>query len=239
MAKHFYIIGTHDESDSSWIVTRVGTEKYAYEFIEKMDQVPGLENYWVLGSDAFNNAEALEEFNKMREDPKEWQRFTKKEMEYFNKAITPTNEKGDSMNKENVKNALMLIASGFQMLSQEFGNEEVKAEETKAEAPKEEKAKRTRTTKPKDEPKAEKEDDSVFGGGPADDNQGDDFDFDFDGEEEKAKEYTVEEVRAACVSHAKKNGKDKTYEILKAFGAKTPNDISKDKYNDLMNKLAV
>lgn len=195
----------------------------------------------MMESDAYNNAEALAEFEALRANPKEWKKFIDKELESYTKAITPTNEKGDSMNKENVKNALMLIASGFQMLSQEFGNEEVKAEETKAEAPKEEKAKRTRTTKPKDEPKAEKEDDSVFGGAPtkAGDNQGDDFDFDFDGEEEKAKEYTVEEVRAACVSHAKKNGKDKTYEILKAFGAKTPNDISKDKYKDLMNKLAV
>lgn len=230
MAKHFYIVGVHDESDSTWIVTRTGTEKFAHEFIENMDQVPGLETYWVMGSDAFNNAEALEEFNKMREDPKEWERFTKKEMEYFNKAITPNKQEGDSMNKENVKNALMLIASGFQMLSQEFGGEEVK-EETKTEAPKEEKAKRTRTTK-KDEPKIEETKAEEV----AEVSEDDFGDFDFDGTEE-AKTYTVEEVRAACVSHAKKNGKEKTYEILKSFGAKSPNDLSKDKYAEVMAKL--
>lgn len=235
MAKHFYIIGTHDKSDSTWIVTRTGTEKFAHEFIENMDQVPGLETYWVMGSDAFNNAEALEEFNKMREDPKEWERFTKKEMEYFNKAITPKIEGEFTMDKSKMANGLMLIANGFALMSQAFGattGTVATQEETKAEAPKEEKAKRTRTAKPKDEPKIEetKTEEVV---------SEDDFgDFDFDGEEEK-KVITVEEVRAACVSHAKKNGKEKTYEILKSFGAKSPNDLSKDKYAEVMAKLGV
>lgn len=210
MKKFFYII--RQDSNSFEVVTRCGQRIYAEEFISRM----GEGNYFIWNSNESKNEYALEEF-----------------LNNDTKAITPKQEGEFTMDKTKMANGLMLIANGFALMSQAFGVAAgTPTEPTKEEAPKEEKAKRTRTTKPKDEPKAEEVQEEIA-------TQEDDFgDFDFDGEEEK-KTYTIEEVRAACVSHAKKNTKEKTYAILKEFGAKSPNDLKKEQYGDVLAKLAV
>lgn len=215
MKKFFYII--RQDSNSFEVVTRCGQRIYAEEFISRM----GEGNYFIWNSNESKNEYALEEF-----------------LNNDTKAITPKIEGEFTMDKSKMANGLMLIANGFALMSQAFGattGTVATQEETKAEAPKEEKAKRTRTTKPREvveETKVEEVAEEMT-------TQEDDFgDFDFDGEEEK-KTYTIEEVRAACVSHAKKNTKEKTYAILKEFGAKSPNDLKKEQYGDVLAKLAV
>lgn len=215
MSKYFYII--HEDEDAR-IVTRCGREEFAHEFIKGMEDG----NYIIHPSNEDKNHHALQEYidNKLKGIP----------------AITPKQEGEFKMDKTKMANGLMLIANGFALMSQAFGVAAgTPTEAVKEEAPKEEKAKRTRSTKPREvveEVKAEEVAEEIT-------TQEDDFgDFDFDGEEEK-KTYTIEEVRAACVSHAKKNTKEKTYAILKEFGAKSPNDLKKEQYGDVLAKLAV
>lgn len=235
MAKYFYIIGTHDESDSTRVITRAGRKEFALEFIHNMSQC-GQEEYYIFESNENRNEDALKEFDSIWFDPiKRSEYVTKKVKNYITTPEIGNNNEGESqMDKTKLSNGLMLIANGFALCSQAFGGvmaELAKTnEEPKTEAPKEEKAKKTKTTKTKEvieetkveEVTASEED---FG----------DFD-DFSGEENK-KTYTVEDIRAACISHAKKNTKEKTYAILKEFGAKSPNDIKAESYNDVMAKL--
>lgn len=238
MSKYFYIIGVHDESDSIRIITRAGRREFALEFIEKIKD--GQEELYIYESNEDKNHNALEAFKDLWFNEEKRKEFVEKEL--LNYVTTPkigNNKEGEfTMDKSKMANGLMLIANGFALMSQAFGattGTVATQEETKAEAPKEEKAKRTRTTKTKEvveEVKAEEVAEEMT-------TQEDDFgDFDFDGEEEK-KTYTIEEVRAACVSHAKKNTKEKTYAILKEFGAKSPNDLKKEQYGDVLAKLAV
>lgn len=237
MSKYFYIIGTHDESDSVRIITRAGRREFALEFINKIKD--GQEDIHIFESNEDKNHNALEEFESIWFNEEKRKAFVKAELQNY--VTTPeigNNNEGESqMDKTKLSNGLMLIANGFALCSQAFGGvmaELAKSnEETKVEAPKEEKAKRTRTTKAKDEPKQEEiEAEEIT-------TQEDDFgDFDFDGEEEK-KAITIEEVRAACIAHAKKNTKEKTYAILKEFGAKSPNDLKEKQYEAVMAKLAV
>jgi hypothetical protein len=235
MAKHFYIIGVHGESDSIRIITRAGRREFALEFIEKIKD--GQEELYIYESNEDKNHNALEAFNDLWFNEEKRKEFVKQEL--LNYVTTPkigNNNEGEfTMDKSKMANGLMLIANGFALMSQAFGvvAAATPTEPTKEEAPKEEKVKKTRTSKPREEaPKAEEVKEEIT-------TQEDDFgDFDFDGEEEK-KTYTIEEVRAACVSHAKKNTKEKTYAILKEFGAKSPNDLKKEQYGDVLAKLAV
>ena len=238
MSKYFYIIGVHDESDSIRIITRAGRREFALEFIEKIKDEQ--EELYIYESNEDKNHNALEAFKDLWFDKEKRKEFVKQELQNY--VTTPkigNNKEGEfTMDKSKMANGLMLIANGFALMSQAFGattGTVATQEETKAEAPKEEKAKKTRTTKTKEvveETKVEEVAEEIT-------TQEDDFgDFDFDGEKEK-KTYTIEEVRAACVSHAKKNTKEKTYAILKEFGAKSPNDLKKEQYGDVLAKLAV
>jgi len=243
MSKYFYIIGTHDESDSVRIITRAGRREFALEFINKIKD--GQEELYIFESNEDKNHNALEEFESIWFNEEKRKAFVKAELQNY--VTTPeigNNNEGESqMDKTKLSNGLMLIANGFALCSQAFGgvmaelaktNEDkdleksIEADETKAK--KERKAKATKTKEVVEETKAVEEvaaSEEDFG----------DFD-DFSGEEEK-KTYTVEDIRAACISHAKKNTKEKTYAILKEFGAKSPNDIKAESYNDVMAKLAV
>lgn len=248
MAKYFYIIGTHDESDSVRIITRAGRREFALEFINKIKD--GQEELYIFESNEDKNHNALEEFETIWFNEEKRKAFVKAELQNYEitPAITPKQEGEFKMDNNKIAQGLLLLATAATLIAEGFGaelsttNEETKsADDIKIEDSKkavaESKAKRTRTTKPKDEPKqteieevAAEEEITT---------QEDDFgDFDFDGEEEK-KVITIEEVRAACVSHAKKNTKEKTYAILKEFGAKSPNDLKKEQYEAVMAKLAV
>jgi hypothetical protein len=229
MSKYFYIIGTHDESDSIRIITRAGRKEFALEFIEKIKD--GQEEIYIFESNEDKNHNALEAFEAIWFNEEKRKEFIKKELQNY--VTTPEegdNNEGEKMqNVQEISKALTMIANGFHLLAQNYSSVQLNAETVAVieEPKKEEKVKKTKPAKP-----AEVKAEEVVA-------QEDDFsDFDFTGEEEKVA-YTVEDIRAACISHAKKNTKEKTYEILKEFGAKSPNDIKAEKYNEVMTKLAV
>lgn len=171
----------------------------------------GTDNYIIWPTNEDKNHYALEEY-----------------LQNKDKAIMPITKKEGESKMDNAKliNAIALTIQGLQKISNALsGQEETKIEDAPKDEPKKEK--KTKSTK-KEEPRVEEP--TV---------QEDDFsDFEFEAEEEKVK-YTVEDIRAACIAHAKKNTKEKTYAILKEFGAKSPNDIKAESYNDVMAKLAV
>jgi len=220
---------TLDESKSNELFVMNGLD----EFINKIKD--GQEEIYIYESNEDKNHNALEAFNDIWFNEEKRKAFVKAEL--LNYVTTPegNNNEGESqMDKTKLSNGLMLIANGFALCSQAFGGvmaELAKSnEETKVEAPKEEKAKKTKATKTKEVVEETKVEEVA-----ASEEDFGDFD-DFSAEEDK-KTYTVEDIRAACISHAKKNTKEKTYAILKEFGAKSPNDIKAESYNDVMAKL--
>lgn len=49
-------------------------------------------------------------------------------------------------------------------------------------------------------------------------------------------EPTQEDVRAAMINYSKKHGKENTFKLLLAFGAKTVSEINKKDYKEILGK---